>query len=446
MWVLFEVFLLCVFVMASTASALSVPPEPGFSSRSCLKSLGGNRQRALHFSANDFQEEGDENLTKENTTIESCQRRELLQGLIGIAGGLLASVSGPSVANAGEVGARITKAVTTSDLGISVRTSVVQGAQMADKIDGQWEKFSDKYGLGSERSKQIAKRPNDKKIPDPLPLNIDTAQKLLDISDEVFLKLMPTLSPQKLTASIEKVAKLSMPSFERSGVAFSAEEDSSNKSTSENMGGANLMRFQTVPQFNFVVYAHFKAYSDLILEKGSSIDFANFRNEYERGVGQRLIEAFQLADATKRESQDLKNQLLVALEQTDTLGRRLRELGLVANVDRNNVESNYDLQDFVDDALSDLVITLSVDGDATLQSQMLLQEQGYRLYPNFNRFVVTELFRQAVQTKASSSLSLASAQDGSRKVSVMDYYFDTNYNSDPDKFEVKQVLLNISIE
>ncbi len=452
MWALFEVLLLGVSVMSTAAFALSVPQQTGVSSRSCLESFGGNRQRTLNFSTNDFYEEGNEKVT-EDTTIQSCQRRELLGGLIGVAGGLLTSFSGPSVANAGEVGARITKAVTTSDLGISVRTSVVKGAQMADKIDGQWEKFSDKYGLGSKRTnQQVSKRPNDKKIPDPLPLNIDTAQKILDVSDEVFLKLMPTLSQQRLTASIEKVAKLSMPSFERSGVVFPVVDDTSSTSTIESLG-ASFMRFETAPQFNFVVYAHFKAYSDLILEKGSSIDFGNFRSEFERGVGQRLIETFRLADVTKKESRDqqeinsvLKNQLLVALEQTDTFGRRLRELGLVANVDRNSVESNYDLQDFVDDALSDLVITLSVDGDATLQSQMLLQEQGYRLYPNFNRFVVTELFRQAVQTKVSSSLSLASAQDGSRKVSVMDYYFDTNYNSDPDKFEVRQVLLNISIE
>ena len=400
----------------------------------------------MYFSANDF-DEGDEKPTEGNSAIDSYQRRELLQGLIGATGGILIGVSGPSVANAGEVGARITKAVTTSDLGISVRTSVVKGAQLADKIDGQWEKFSDKYGLGSERNKQVAKRPNDKTIPDPLPLKIDAAQKILDISDEVFLKLMPSVSPQKLISSIEKVAKLSMSSFERSGVVFSPKEDGEN---------ADLTRFQSAQQFNFVVYAHYKAYSDLLLEKGSSINFANFRNEYERCVGQRLIEMLQLADGTKRESEEqevnsvLKNQLLIALEQTDLFGQRLRELGLVANVDRNSVESNYDLQDFVDDALSNLIITLSVDGDATLQSQMLLQEQGYRLYPNFNRFVVTELFRKAVQTKATAALSLSSddsnAKDGSLQVSVMDYYFDTNYNSDPDKFEVKQVLLNISIE
>ena len=85
---------------------------------------------------------------------------------------------------AGEVGAKITKAVTQSDLGISVRKSVVKGAQIADQLDGKWEKFSDTYGLGSERSKRDA-RPKPKDIPPLQPLNSDIATLLLQASDKV---------------------------------------------------------------------------------------------------------------------------------------------------------------------------------------------------------------------------------------------------------------------
>lgn len=463
MWLLIGLPFLCLFIKCGMSFPLSLPyPSVDSSTHSMSFSFhrdcNRRQKRPLHFNANNNHEDGDEKPARDGIIIESNQRRETLRRLTGVASTALIGTLGPSVANAGEVGARITRAVTKSDLGISVRTSVVKGAQLADKIDGEWEKFSDKYGLGSERTKQVGRRPIEKKIPDPLPLNIDVAQKILDVSDEVFLKLMPSLSTQKLTSRVEKIAKSAMASFERSGVSFSVTKDDSSNSDSENVAVADLLRFQSAPQFNFVVYAHFKAYSELILESGNSISFASFRTEFERGVGQRLIETLQLADTsskgydTKEQQTNaiLKKQLLVALEQTDTLGRRLRELGLVANVDRNSIESSDDLQDFVDDALADLAITVSVDGDVTLQSQILLQEQGYRLYPNFNRFVVTEVFRKAVQTNTMLSTSLPSGDsgknDGSRKVSVMDYYFDTNYNSDPDKFEVKQVLLNISIE
>jgi hypothetical protein len=70
-----------------------------------------------------------------------------------------------------------------------------------------------------------------------------------------------------------------------------------------------------------------------------------------------------------------------------------------------------------------------LDGDITLQSQILLQEQGFRLYPNFARFAIGYLMQQ----------------DG-QQLSVMDYYFDTDYNSDPDKFEVKEILLNVVLD
>ena len=33
-----------------------------------------------------------------------------------------------------------------------IRKSVVRGAQLIDKVNGQWEQFSDDFGLGSERN------------------------------------------------------------------------------------------------------------------------------------------------------------------------------------------------------------------------------------------------------------------------------------------------------
>jgi hypothetical protein len=82
------------------------------------------------------------------------------------------------------VGARINAAITKSELGIAVRESVVRGAQVMDKVDGQWEQFSDKFGLGSARSKQD-KKPTLQVIPDPLLLDTEIAKRLFDITDQV---------------------------------------------------------------------------------------------------------------------------------------------------------------------------------------------------------------------------------------------------------------------
>jgi len=114
-------------------------------------------------------------------SVDSMNRRQVL--LSSISSALIVSQF-PQVSHAGEVGARITKAVTTSDLGISVRESVVRGAQTMDKIDGQWEQFSDKFGLGAAR-KQQAGKPEPKVIPDPLPLDKELAKHIIETSDQV---------------------------------------------------------------------------------------------------------------------------------------------------------------------------------------------------------------------------------------------------------------------
>ncbi len=39
-----------------------------------------------------------------------------------------------------------------NDVTRQIRTSVVRGAQLIDKVDGQWERFSDNLGLGRKRN------------------------------------------------------------------------------------------------------------------------------------------------------------------------------------------------------------------------------------------------------------------------------------------------------
>jgi hypothetical protein len=90
----------------------------------------------------------------------------------------------PSPSYAGEVGAKIYAVITKSELGVAVRESVMRGAQVMDKVDGQWEQFSDRFGLGSARSKQD-KKPTPKVIPNPLPLDTGIAKRVVEITDQV---------------------------------------------------------------------------------------------------------------------------------------------------------------------------------------------------------------------------------------------------------------------
>jgi hypothetical protein len=327
-------------------------------------------------------------------------------------------------AHAGQVGATITKAVTTSDLGVSVRTSVVKGAQLMDSLDGKWEKFSDKFHLGSERSKQAA-RPEPRVIPPLRPLNANVAQRLLELSDQSFLKAMgSSISSTLLQQEIDQVAKLVQVSFVRSGVEL---DDQSYP-----------VRTVNAPQFNFATYVHYKAYSNIIVnqQQSNAKSFNAIRRDFERAMGRALLEEWKLTSTSSSNDASSKaSHLSTFLLQTHQLATILVDNGLAAVVEEPTTLNADDWQDLVDGEMMELHFSVAVDGDATLNAQILLQEQGYRLYPNFARFAVQQMVQEAV---TSSSMPT--------RVSVMDYYFDTDYNSDPEKFEVKEVLMEVSIE
>jgi len=321
----------------------------------------------------------------------------------------------PQPSNAGEIGARITDAVTTSDLGVSVRRSIVQGAQTMDKIDKRWELFSDKYGLGAERSKQ-GSRPKPKIIPPLLPVNAAVATQILSVSDEIFCQLTK-VSPSTLQSEIKTVQELVKPSFQRSGLE---------------MGNRNgPVPLETGSQFDFASYVRFRVYNSFLIK--NEVDFRAFQNDFEKKCGQRMLALLDPTFINEREGQngDFSSKLEFVIRQNlrevETLTQTLYDNGLVAASEISPLDSEQ-LEDWVDDT-SDLQITLSLDGDVTMQAQILLQEQGYNLIPSYSKYMIKQLILQRLPDK--------------QQVMIEEYYMDTDYNSDPDLYEVKEVLLNI---
>ena len=134
----------------------------------------------------------------------------------------------------------------------------------------------------------------------------------------------------------------------------------------------------------------------------------------------------------KPKSEDaMMNGISTGLSLTDAILNSLVANGIVAQVERNEIDSET-LSDWTND-LSDIQLSIPLDGDITLGSQVLLQEQGFRVYPDFGRFAITSALQKSLAFP-------------NQNVQSDEYYMDTNYNSDPDLFEVKQVLLNIVID
>ena len=279
-----------------------------------------------------------------------------------------------------------------------------------DRIDGQWERFSDRYKLGKERS-QRPDRPVPLVLPEPRPLDAMLSPRVLQCSDDTFLDLLrPVVSPTQLSQQIQIVGSAVQPAFVRSN-AYSADNPAQ--------------------QFNFDLYVHYKAYSDLLIQimanqsnmnkgsGGSTFPLSQFLSQFQSRMGNEVLRLLNVPSNSQ-----LSSSLDAKLNALDQFGQALVQTGWVAQVDHGR-PNREQIQDWQDDG-DDLVWTMALNGDVTLGTQILLQEQGFRLYPNLGKFAV-----QSILGPSST---------------VDDYYMDTDYNSDPDQFEVKQVLLNIQLE
>lgn len=206
----------------------------------------------------------------------------------------------------------------------------------------------------------------------------------------------------------------------------------------------------SLEEFNFECYVHFKVFNEILIKQ--KVNFPPFRKDFESAIGIRLFQlALQqqpLLLPSQIDSKTLATSLQNALRTTDAIANLLQKKGLVTSWERS-IPLDDDVEDFATTATSsvdnfsvssDLPYSLALYGDATLNSQLLLQELGYRLYPSFGRWLVRE------------GVSRCFGGDAEKKVGnevvtqIDDYYMDTSYNSNPDLFEVKQVLLNIVIK
>ena len=131
----------------------------------------------------------------------------------------------------------------------------------------------------------------------------------------------------------------------------------------------------------------------------SLLQFAMQQQQYHSGL------------ASSSLAQSLKNTLSV----TDNIATLLQSKGLIASWERS-IPLDDTIDDFVDDNnnedsaimyTTDLTYSLALNGDITLNSQLLLQELGYRLYPSFGRWMVNEAILQCFLSHPLSPVSLS---------------------------------------
>lgn len=341
-------------------------------------------------------------------------RREALK-TIGLASVLLS----PHISNAIEYSddQQGIAAITDSSIGRAFRRSVVRGAQVADKLDEGWERFSDGLRDKSKCDKNTGRRLYDNgvrkdgtPIGNPglgalcepvelLPLDTVFADNLLDTAVKS-ATLVSATNQDYLQKVIQNTKDLVRPSFERSMI-----------------GNDDEKRRKT---FNFEFYSTMRGITNVLEEKKVPIrdfqlawgrelvsTYAPFANRKDYSSPFPAIEAFEDYDYDK-------NKLLDALGGVTVTLDAFKSGGLLSAAEISIPYDDYGS-----------VVTIAVDDYVPITSEILLQEQKL-------------LCQGPVQALAAYLLNTASIL-----FSADTFYLDPTTTSQT-KYNPTQLLLSLS--
>ena len=373
------------------------------------------------------------------TTISGVDRRSILSGLASAAFTAAACVPFPASASSSTMASATDDidgiaAVTRSSLGTSIRKATVRSAQIADKLDEGWERFSDSLRDENKCDPNTGRRLYDNGFrkdgsrvgnpvlgglckPEPLlPLNDALANTVLESAEDA-LAGISGIGKDAIKQKIESVDNLVGPSFARAQDASSEDEQKRNS-------------------YNRKIYSTMRAFGDLLLTnkdpKTARLAAANFELMFGEQllfdnspplVPSRLANRQSFKSPFPPLSEDDKGDLAyeegALLDALGTLSSALDALQAGGLVGHWEIAVPYD----------DLgeVVTIAVDDDISLGAQSLLREgQGLSL----NGSVVTALTRASLKHFGIES--------------AIDAFFLDPSTTKQDIYNPTQLLLNLS--
>jgi hypothetical protein len=287
-------------------------------------------------------------------------------------------------------------AVTQSQLGQSVRRSVVGGAQLVDTIDLKWERFSDSRRDEKKCDPRTNRRMFDNgtrrdgtKIGNPVLGALCTPEPLRAFDSE-FASLVTKLAANamddvtglglsQIERKVEQVKEKVGPSFSRAA--------SSTESASSDEDNEQAQKRQT---FNRDLYAQMRAYGEMIPKRESS-------RALEKMWGGKLLATlaptanrndysslFPKPDPSDEQPYD-EGALLDALGGVSVALNKLQEAGLIGHWEISIPEDDYWN-----------VVTLAIDDDISMGGQILSRESRLPLSGS----AVVALVRSAMEDKA----------------------------------------------
>lgn len=365
-----------------------------------------------------------ENLRKEQPLVSTILINTLLSSLLLLGIDNEEAYAVTTTAISSEQDQQGVSLITDSSFGKAIRKSTIQGARIIDNLDEKWERFSDSLRDQNKCDENTGRRLYDNgfrkdgvtRIGNPVlgalctpvalnGFNVEFGNRILEYGfnsavDEVTSfassssstassSTKPSIveSRVKIQQMIDSVETLVKPSFDRS------------------IAKVDEGRIEEIQRqkYNFAMYTNIKAINDVIsssttgLSSSSPSSFSNMAKEFYVSWGKTLIS--NLAPNANRndytspfpamedEFEDYdynKNDLLDSL---GILNVALKEM------QKNGVIGYFEISIPYDDYGS--VVTIAVDDDITLGSQLLLREQGVRMNGSYVEALVRSVMERA---------------------------------------------------
>uniref|UniRef100_A0A7S4HWS5 Uncharacterized protein n=1 Tax=Odontella aurita TaxID=265563 RepID=A0A7S4HWS5_9STRA len=330
--------------------------------------------------------------------------------------------------------------VTRSALGQSVRRGAVRSAQVADRLDLGWERFSDSlrnqnrcdpttnrrmFDNGKRRDGTSIGNPVLGALCDPVPLrplDVNVANLIMKLAEEAAEDLLlPAPGKDSIKGGVDEVKKLVKPSFLRAagaaGGAAASNDDAENQ--------------RKIQEYNLDIYSSMRSYGDFVVggKQLGRRELALAARNFESSWGSRMLNAlaqggskknfvtsFPLPDTWENEEVPYrKEDLLDGLGKVCVAFAKLQEGGIIGHWEVSIPEDDYGS-----------VVTIAVDDDVSIEAQVLLREQG-RL-----------LGGSAVSALAQSALNEA-------KISFhIDSYFIDPKTTRQELYQPTQTLVSLS--
>ena len=302
-------------------------------------------------------------------------RRSCLHRIAGAAAaGALAAPSAASAAAQLDVGdGQGVAAVTESSIGKAFRRQIVRGAQVADKLDENWERVSDGlrdksrcdpntnrrlYDNGKRRDGTPIGSPGLGELctPEPLrPLDASLVRDMLSLAEKSALGVSPGVTATALATKIQETKDLVRPSFDRSLESASSEDE-------RNRGQSNFELYATLRSINGQLGGSKAATRAFQLAWGKELIKAYApnasRDDFVTPFPEKIEE--ELSDVDYE-----KNSLLDALGKLTVFLGRMKDSGVIGYSELSIPYDDYGS-----------VVTVAMDDYSPIGSEILLNEQG----------------------------------------------------------------------